>query len=338
MTAAKRSPKGQARLGTALYVLGLGLLLAALVSTLLDDRLTLHLVLTAIGALLTFIGLRLNHSSRTLRITARSLRYILLSLGMLIMVFPFYWMLASSFKTTAEMSVFPPTLAPRNWLNFHNYEIAFATAPFARYFLNSVITTFSSLALTTITTILAAFAFSRLRFPGRELIFALLLSMMMVPFEMLVITNYQTIARLGLIDTIPALILPFTSSIFYTYILRNFFQSIPDGLYWSARVDGCTNWRYLWKVMVPIARPSLVTIILLNAMASWNSFMWPLLVIKRDVKRTLPFGLYAFTTEVGANNEQLMAASSVVVLPMIILFLFARKQIVSGVARGGIKG
>ena len=162
--------------------------------------------------------------------------------------------------------------------------------------------------------------------------------MMMVPFEMLVITNYQTIVKVGLNDTLYALVLPFISSIFYTYILRNFFQSIPSGLYWSARVDGCTNWRYLWKVMVPIARPSLVTIILLNALASWNSFMWPLLVIKSDLNRTLPFGLYTFTTEVGAHNELLMAASSVVVLPMILLFLFARKQIVRGVARGGIKG
>ncbi|NLA54029.1 MAG: carbohydrate ABC transporter permease, partial [Clostridiales bacterium] len=116
------------------------------------------------------------------------------------------------------------------------------------------------------------------------------------------------------------------------------FSTIPDGLYWSARVDGCTNWRYLWKIMVPIAKPSLVTIILLNGLASWNSFMWPLLVIKSDAQRTLPFGLYTFTTEVGANNELLLAASTIVVLPMVILFLFSRKQIVNGVARGGIKG
>jgi multiple sugar transport system permease protein len=229
-------------------------------------------------------------------------------------------------------------MAPKNWLNFDNFVIAFNTAPFARYFINSVITCLSSVAITTLTTILAAFAFSRLNFPGKEIIFSLLLSMMMVPFEILVITNYTTIVKLGINDTLWALILPFTSSIFYTYILRNFFQSIPDGLYWSARVDGCSNWRYLWKVMVPIAKPSLSTIVLLNAMASWNSFMWPMLVIKQDTNRTLPFGLYTFTTEVGANNELLMAASSVVVLPMILVFIFARKQIVGGVARGGIKG
>ena len=138
--------------------------------------------------------------------------------------------------------------------------------------------------------------------------------------------------------SLPALILPFISSIFYTYIMRNFFMSIPDSLYWSARVDGCSNWRYLWKVMVPIARPSLVTVVLLNALASWNSFMWPLLVIKSTRNRTLPFGLYAFTTEAGSFQELIMAASTVVVLPMIVLFLFARKQILRGVARGGLKG
>ena len=162
--------------------------------------------------------------------------------------------------------------------------------------------------------------------------------MMMLPFEMLVITNYTTIIRLNLNDSLPALIIPFISSIFYTYIMRNFFASIPDSLYWSARVDGCSNWRYLWKVMVPIGRPSLVTVVLLNALASWNSFMWPLLVIKTTKNRTLPFGLYAFTTEAGSQQELIMSASTVVVLPMILLFLFARKQILRGVARGGIKG
>ncbi len=278
------------------------------------------------------------NAARVRKVLARTTLYIFLVLGALLMVFPFYWMLISSLKTAGEMNLFPPTFAPRNWLNFENYKIAFGMAPFARYFLNSVIVCASSVTVTTVTTILGAFAFSRLKFPGRELIFSLLLSMMMVPFEMLVITNYQTIIKVGLNDTIFALIIPFISSIFYTYIMRNFFASIPDGLYWSARVDGSTNWHYLWKVMVPIAKPSLVTIILLNALASWNSFMWPMLVINSDVNRTLPFGLYTFTTEAGSNDELLMAASSVVVLPMVFLFLFARKQIINGVARGGIKG
>ena len=161
---------------------------------------------------------------------------------------------------------------------------------------------------------------------------------MMIPFEMLIITNYSTIVSLGLWDTIPALILPFTSSIFYMYILKNFFATVPDSLYYSARIDGSSNWRFLWRILVPMARPSLVTIILLNALASWNSFMWPMYVISSTNNRTLPWGLQVFTTEAGSSPELLMAASTVVVLPMILLFLFARKSIVRGVARGGLKG
>ncbi|GHU67084.1 sugar ABC transporter permease [Clostridia bacterium] len=272
-----------------------------------------------------------------MRRNARVLMYVGLTLGALVMVFPFYWMFVSAFKTTQEINRFPPTWLPES-LRFDNFAIAFQKAPFARYFLNSVIVTFCCVVCTGFTTIMGAFAFSRLKFPGREVIFSLLLSMMMIPFEMIIITNYTTIIQIGLNDSLPALIVPFTSSIFYTYILRNFFLTVPDSLYHSARVDGSSNWRFLWRILVPMARPSLVTIMLLNALVSWNSFMWPLLVIKTTVNRTLPFGLYAFTTESGSNPELMMAASSVVVLPMILLFLFARKSIVNGVARGGIKG
>ncbi len=268
---------------------------------------------------------------------SRIIIYVVLTLGALIMIFPFFWMFASAFKTSVEINKFPPQWLPSS-LSLENFRIAFEKAPFARYFLNSVIVMVCSVAATTFTTILGAFAFSRLKFPGRDLIFSLLLSMMMIPFEMLVITNYSTMVSLKLWDTIPALILPFTSSIFYMYILRNFFASVPDSLYYSARVDGASDWRYLWQIMVPMARPSLVTIILLNALASWNSFMWPMYVISSTQNRTLPWGLQAFTTEAGYNPELLMAASTVVVLPMILLFLFARKSIVRGVARGGLKG
>lgn len=263
--------------------------------------------------------------------------YFFLTLGGLIMIFPFFWMFSSSFKTVQEMNTYPPVWLPSS-LSLTNFFLAFEKAPFARYFLNSVIVMVASVGVTTLTSILAAFAFSRLRFPGRNLIFTLLLSMMMIPFEMLIITNYGTVVDLGIYDTMWALVLPFTSSIFYTYILRNFFDSVSDSLYWSARIDGSSNWRYLWKVMVPMARSSLTTVVLLNALASWNSFMWPMYVIQSDLNRTLPWGLQVFTTEAGSNPEQQMAASTVVVLPVIILFLFARKYIVGGVARGGLKG
>lgn len=267
----------------------------------------------------------------------RVLTYVFLIIGALIMVFPFYWMITGAFKTSLEIQMFPPQWLPLSF-SFDNFTEALEKAPFATYFLNSVIAMVSSVTICTITTILGAFAFSKLNFPGRHIIFGLLLGLMMVPFEMIVITNYRTIIDWGIYNTILALIIPFTSSIFYMYILKGFFDSIPDSLYQAARVDGCSNWKYLWRVMVPIAKPSLVTIILLNAIASWNSFLWPMLAVVDKELRTLPFGLYAFVSEGGAKTELMMAASTMIVIPMIILFIFARKQIVNGVARGGIKG
>ena len=263
--------------------------------------------------------------------------YLFLILGAVIMVFPFYWMITGAFKTSIEIQMIPPVWLPKHF-NLDNFKEALRMAPFARYFLNSLIAMVSCVTLCTFTTILGAFAFSKLNFPGRHIIFGLLLGLMMVPFEMIVITNYRTIIDLGIYNTILALIVPFTSSIFYMYILKGFFDSVPDSLYQAARVDGCSNWKYLWRVLVPIAKPSLVTIILLNAIASWNSFLWPMLAVSDRELRTLPCGLYAFVSEGGARTELMMAASTMIVIPMIILFLFARKQIVNGVSRGGLKG
>ena len=263
--------------------------------------------------------------------------YLFLILGAVIMVFPFYWMITGAFKTSIEIQMIPPVWLPKHF-NLDNFKEALRMAPFARYFLNSLIAMVSCVTLCTFTTILGAFALSKLNFPGRHIIFGLLLGLMMVPFEMIVITNYRTIIDLGIYNTILALIVPFTSSIFYMYILKGFFDSVPDSLYQAARVDGCSNWKYLWRVLVPIAKPSLVTIILLNAIASWNSFLWPMLAVSDRELRTLPFGLYAFVSEGGARTELMMAASTMIVIPMIILFLFARKQIVNGVSRGGLKG
>ncbi len=263
--------------------------------------------------------------------------YFFLILGAIIMVFPFFWMILSSLKTAAEVNTSPPTFLPAR-PTFENYLYAFQEAPFGRYFLNSLIVTVVTVAIVQVTTILAAFAFSRLRFPGRDWIFASLLGFMMVPFEMLVITNYQTIVSWGLIDNLASLILPFTSSIFYTFILRNFFVSIPDTLYYSAKVDGSSNFRYLVRVMIPLAKPALSTIALLNAITVWNSFLWTVLVTNKAEYRTLPFGLYAFMTTAGIRYERLMAAATIVVLPMVLIYLIFNKYIVSGVSRGGLKG
>ena len=264
--------------------------------------------------------------------------YAFLILGAVIMLFPFYWMISSSFKTAAEYNSFPPTWFPSDWLNLDNFTRAFEKRNFFVYFINSVIVTFLSVSLTGIVTILGAFGFSRLRFPGRSAIFGMLLAFMMVPFEMLVITNYQTVTRMQMVNSLRVLIIPFISSIFYTYILKNFFDTVSDSLYYSARIDGASNWKYLWRVMVPIAKPSLVTIMLLNAISSWNSFMWPTLVITSNKYRTVQLGLFTFMSEAGSDTKLQLAASTVSILPMIILFLFAWKYIVNGVARGGLKG
>lgn len=263
--------------------------------------------------------------------------YFLLITGSFIMIFPFVWMILGAFKTDREMIMFPPKIFPSH-ISFDNFRKAFKMAPFGKYFFNSLIVMFLSVICTTFTTILGAFAFSRLKFKGKEILFAFLISLMMIPFEMLVITNYTTIVKLKLYNTIPALVLPFVSSIFYTYILKNFFDTVSDSIYYSARIDGASNWKYLWRILVPLAKPSLFTIILLNALSSWNSFMWPLYITSDSRSRTLPYGLQVFTNEAGSFNELLMAASSVIVLPMIVVFLIARKYIVNGVTRGGLKG
>ena len=279
-----------------------------------------------------------NHNVKEPISVGKILMYVVLFAGALVMIFPFYWMITGAFKSKLEVNLIPPTLFPENPFNLENFIYAFKTAPFAIYFRNSLIALVGCIVTCSFTTILAAYAFSRLRFPGRELIFSLLLSLMMVPYEMIIITNYRTIVNWKLHNTIWALILPFMSSIFYTYILKGFFDSVPESLYQAAKVDGCSDWKYLWRVMVPMAKSSLATIILLNAIATWNSFLWPMIATNSKNVRTLPFGLYAFMTEGGQRNERMMAASTIVVIPMIIVFLFARKYIISGMSRGGIKG
>ena len=265
------------------------------------------------------------------------MQYLTLFIGAAIMFLPFFWMINSSFKTEKELLSFQ-SFFPKQLL-FDNFRQAWEMGDFPRYFGNSVFVTVVCVALTMFVTILAAYGFSKLRFPGRDLIFTVLVSMMMIPYEMLMLTNYETIRHMHLFGKIWSLIVPFTSSIFYTYILRNFFLSVPDSLYQSARIDGASDWQYLWEIMVPMAKPSLVTIALLDAITCWNSFMWTMLMSSgnRNI-RTLPFGLTAFTSEAGVHYNLWMAGATIVVIPMIVLFLFCRKSIITGVSRGGLKG
>lgn len=265
------------------------------------------------------------------------IKYIFLFIGGLIMFLPFFWMISSSFKTEKELIAFESLLPIHPILD--NFSEAYKLAPFLDYFINSVFVTIVCVTLTMFVTILAAYGFSKLRFRGRDTIFGLFISLMMIPYEMLMITNYTTIQKIGLFGSIWSLIIPFTSSIFYTFILRNFFKTVPDSLYHSAKIDGASDWRYLWEVMVPISKPTLVTIGLLDAITCWNSFTWTMLMSSSNPAiRTLPYGLTVFTSEAGVHYNLWMAGATIVVMPMIILFMFCRKQIITGVSRGGLKG
>ena len=263
--------------------------------------------------------------------------HISLLLGALVMMLPFYWMAISSFKTPDEIALMPPTWWPESF-QFVNYEFVLETGSFLIYIRNSIIVTACVVVLTVLVTILTAFAFSRLRFPGRDLLFSMFLGMMMVPFELLAVVNYGTVVKMNLVDTYVALILPCLGNMLYIYILRNFFLGIPESLYYAARMDGSTNWKYLWRIMVPVAKPAVATVALLSGIDTWNAFLWPLLVTNAKEMRTVTVGLTTFVQESGVRYERLMAAATLVVLPMIILFLFARKQVIEAVARGGLKG
>lgn len=263
--------------------------------------------------------------------------YIILIIGALTMLLPFFWMISTSVKTPGEALAMPPVWIP-DVLQVENYTRALAAAPFGRYFLNSVIVTAVSTLGELFTTILAAYAFARFKFYGKNVLFVLLISTMMVPGELLIIPNFVTLSNWGLINTYSSLFLPYLASIFSIYILKEAFEAVPDEIYFAAKVDGCSDWRYLWTVMVPLAKSSIVSIAILAIIGSWNSFIWPLIVTTEQSMRVLPVGLQAFTTEAGTQYELLMAASTIVVVPMIIIYIFLQKYIIEGLATGGSKG
>lgn len=263
--------------------------------------------------------------------------YILLIAGAALMLLPFAWMLSTSFKAPGEVMVMPPQWLPHS-IEWQNYMTAWQSAPFPRYLLNSVLVTVLGTIGELITTILAAYAFSNLRFYGRDVLFAALLGTMMVPGEVLMIPNFVTIANLGWVDTYPGLIVPWCASVFSIFLLRQFFLSVPKELGYAARVDGCRDFTYLRRILLPLVKPALVTIVILKVIGSWNDFLWPLIATNNDSMRTLPVGLTSFSTETGIHYELLMAASTMIVLPMIVLFLILQKYVVNGVARVGIKG
>ena len=265
--------------------------------------------------------------------------YAFLFVMALIVLFPFYWMIISSLKSEAEYRQTIPTFFPQQ-IMFGNYAEAFTAANLGDLFMHTVFVGVVSTLLSLVITVLSAFAFARLEFKGKDALFGALLATMMIPGELFTITNYITVNELGWMNDFKALIIPFLVSVFYIYLLRQNFLQIPNELYLAAKVDGTSDLKYLWKVMIPLSLPNLISITILKMMGAWNSYVWPRLVTSTDDYRLITNGLRdAFTDMSGqANIPVQMAAVTVVSIPLFLVFIFLRKYIMKGVSRSGIKG
>ena len=266
--------------------------------------------------------------------------YTLLSIWGLIVLFPFYWMILTSFKSYGSYnSEYIPkmyTTSP----TWQNYNDAFTQVTLGKYFANTLIFTLITTALMLIVIVFAAFAFSRLEFRGKNLVFTLFLSLMMIPNELVIITNFVTITDLGLRNTFTGLILPSVTSVFYIYLLKENFEQIPNELYKAAKVDGTSDLKYLFKVMIPICQPTVVTIIILKVIECWNSYVWPRLITDNANYFLVSNGIQEIR-ENGFGRENIpamMAAVVAISVPLIVLFLIFHKKIMAGVSRGGTKG
>lgn len=266
----------------------------------------------------------------------RLILYVFLFAGAAVMLLPFVWMLSTSLKSSVSVLQIPPEWIPRDWA-WENYPLAWRTAPFARYFFNSFFMSAMSTVGEVIFTIFAAYAFAKMTFFGKNVLFTILLGTMMIPGQMLLIPNFVTIVRLGWLDTYWALIIPWLASVFAIFLLRQFFRSLPNELWDSARMDGCGRFRFLWQIMVPLARPAIVTVAILKFIGGWNAYLWVLVMTNTELMRTVPVGLMAFSTEVGTRYELLMAASVLAVVPILVLYFLTQKQFIKSFARTGIK-
>jgi multiple sugar transport system permease protein len=273
------------------------------------------------------------------RVGVKTFTYAFLLVMALIVLFPFYWMIISSLKSLEEYRFNIPTFWPKVMV-LGNYAEAFTQASLGRLFLNTAYVGIVSTILSLVITVLSAFAFARLEFKGKDLMFGALLATMMIPGELFTITNYATINSFGWMNSFTVLIVPFLVSVFYIYLLRQNFMQIPNELYLAAKVDGCGDLKYLWKVMIPLALPTLISITILKMMGAWNSYVWPRLVANDDAHRLITNGLRnAFTATTGDVNYPVqMAAVAIVSAPLFMVFIFLRKYIMKGVSRSGIKG
>ncbi len=271
----------------------------------------------------------------------KTITYLFLSFMALIIIFPFYWMLNTALKSATEVEAIFPTFFPEEimWSNFYD-AMTTGSSSFFKLLFNTVFVGVISTIGTVIITVLAAFAFARLEFKGKEALFGAFLATMMIPGEMLVITNFITVSELGLLNTYTVLIVPFMVSVFYIFLLRQNFKQIPNELYYAAKVDGTSDIKYLTKVMIPLAKPTIITIAILNLMGAWNSYVWPSIVNDSNMRMISNWVRTAFTdSEDGRTMLHLqMMASIIVTVPLIFVYVFLKKYIMQGVSRSGIKG
>ena len=282
----------------------------------------------------------IERSARIRKRVGKILTYSFLVFWGLMVLFPFYWMVLTSLKSTGAYNAeFVPkfyTFAP----TLENYKEAFTAVPLGRYFLNTVIFTLATTGIMLVVIILAAYAFAKLEFKGKNLVFTLFLALMMIPGELVVITNYVTITNWNMRNTFWGLILPSVTSVFYIYLLKENFAQVSDDLYKAARIDGCTDLGFLLKVMVPICRPTIVTVVILKVIECWNSYVWPRLITTKQERFLVSNGIQEIR-ESGFGHDNvpaMMAAVVVISVPLVVLFLIFRKKIMAGVSRGGTKG
>lgn len=272
------------------------------------------------------------------RTLAMHLRYQLLIGGAFLMILPFYWMVITSFKEYAETQAYPPGWWPEKFL-WQNYLEAWQKPEvgFARYYWVSTWTTVASTLGTIATSILAAYAFARMEFWGKGMFFYLVLATLMVPGQVLIIPDYIILSYFGWLDTYKALVVPWLASVFSIFLMRQFFMTIPNDLWDAAQIDGAGRWRFLWRVLVPLSKPVLITSGIFTFIGTWNSLLWPLIVTSKPEMRTLMVGLQVFNNDASSDFHLLMAASTFCILPVVVVFFFLQRFFIEGIARSGLK-
>lgn len=279
----------------------------------------------------------MNSENRLLSITGTSLRYVILVVGAVVMVFPFIWMVIASLMTAGEIQLRPPVWLPAE-PQFNNYSDLFAALPIVRLYFNSLFTSGLIVLGVLFTSSLAGFAFAKYRFPGRNLLFYLILATMMIPFFVTLIPVFFIVRQLGWIDTYQGLVIPGLTSAYGIFLMRQFMITVPDELIDAARIDGASEPVIYWRIVVPLVKPALATLGTFTFIGAWNNFLWPLLVVDSRELMTLPLGINSLRSLYADNTNLLMAGTAVSVLPMLLLFIFLQRYFIQGIALTGLKG